>query len=385
MTRPSPWAATSLVIRVAPQRLAPALVLCASCLLAGCDTLGYYLQSGVGQLSLLSRRQPIDQLLAGSSTEPELAAQLALVASIRDFADRHLDLPDRGSYRQFVDVGRDALVWSVVTAPRYSLEAKQWCYPIVGCASYRGYFKRAAAERYARRLAREGWDVVVQRVPAYSTLGWFDDPIPSTVVFWPTAELAELIFHELAHQRVYIPDDSEFNESYATVVAAAGVRQWLRGSADHGALAAWDRHLARQRVIDGLIETARRELQALYQSVDDVLGDLQRAGEKNRVFARLKKRFDALADAAEYEAYRGWFAQDLNNAHLVSIATYQQWVPAFRQLLSDAGGSFRGFHERVAALGRLAREERGERLTRLAAAATSADHDAIRRSGTAAR
>jgi len=365
---------------LASHRALQGLFLVACLLLAGCETLGYYSQSGIGQLALLSRRQPVDQLVAAPATEPELASQLALAQSILAYAHSDLDLPDQGSYRQFVDVGREALVWSVVAAPRFSLVPKKWCYPIIGCANYRGYFKRDAAEQYARRLEKQAWDVAVQRVPAYSTLGWFDDPIPSTVIYWPAADLAELLFHELAHQRLYIPDDSDFNESYASAVAEVGVRQWLRANTDDKALVAWGRRAQRKRVIDRLIQTARHELQLLYERD---LDSAQRGREKNLIFDRLRMQYLALAAQPGYEAYRSWFAQELNNAHLVSIATYRKWVPAFRQLLIDAKGNFRCFHRQVEALGKLATAERAERLTQLVAAATSTDRDVSAPAGTA--
>ena len=370
------------MVVLASRRVLLSAYLVACLLLAGCETLGYYVQSGVGQLDLLSRRHPIDHLLVAPATKPELASQLALTQSILAFARDNLALPDHGSYRQFVEVGREALVWSVVAAPRFSLVPKQWCYPVIGCANYRGYFARAAAEQYARRLEEQGWDVAVQRVPAYSTLGWFDDPIPSTVIYWPAAELSKLLFHELAHQRLYIPDDSEFNESYASAVAEAGVRLWLRSSADDQALAAWERREQHQQVIDRLIQAARRELQLLY---DSDLESAQRGREKKLIFDRLRMHYLELAAQPGYEAHRGWFAQELNNAHLVSVATYRKWVPAFRQLLIDAEGDFPCFHRQVEALGKLSAAERVIRLTRLVAAATSTGRDASAPAGTAER
>lgn len=343
-------------------------------LLSGCETLGYYLQSGVGHMTLLSQRQSIEQLMGAPATRPELVSRLAYVQSVLTFAHNRLDLPDQGSYRHFVDVGREALVWSVVAAPEFSLVPKQWCYPIIGCANYRGYFKRMAAERYAQRLTKLGWDVAVQRVPAYSTLGWFNDPLPSTVIYWPKTDLAELIFHELAHQRLYISDDSAFNESYASVVAAAGVRQWAHATADDQELKLWRIRQRSRKVIDRLILSARDELEGLYRS--DTNASVRKR-KKNAIFDQLKSRYDKLASHPGYQTYRGWFEQTLNNAHLVSISTYQKWVPALQQLLRDTKCDFRHFHRRVAALGMLPAAQRTERLTQLAAAATSTDHDAI--------
>ena len=203
----------------------------------------YVLQSAQGQLSLLSKRRPISRVIDEASTPPALRSQLQAVAAIRDFASRELGLPDNGSYRSYADVGRRFVVWNVVAAPDFSVDARQWCYPIIGCVAYRGYFVESRARRYAARLRREGLDIMVGGVAAYSTLGHFNDPVLNTMMGWNDVELASIIFHELTHQMLYVPNDSSFNEALATTVEEEGVRRWLHAQGRETDLA---KHLVEQ-------------------------------------------------------------------------------------------------------------------------------------------
>src|SRR5277367_6777720 len=196
-------------------------------LIAGLSGGCYILQSAQGQLSLMSKRQPIAAVIDKPTTSLKLRAQLEAVTSIRDFASRDLALPDNGSYKTYADIGRPYVVWNVVAAPEFSVDPIEWCYPIVGCVAYRGYFAEAKARRFAAGLHAKGWDVVVGGVAAYSTLGHFDDPILSSMVNWNDVELASIIFHELTHQVLYVPNDASFNEAFATTVEEEGVRRWL--------------------------------------------------------------------------------------------------------------------------------------------------------------
>jgi predicted aminopeptidase len=338
------------------------LLLLAAVALAGCETLGYYGQSVAGQLDLLSRRRPIEQLLADPATAPDLGERLRLVQRLRRFAAEQLALPAAGSYRAYAEVERDALVWSVVATPEFSLTPREWCFPVVGCTAYRGYFAPDGAAGYARRLQLAGWDVAVEPVPAYSTLGWFEDPLPSTVIDWTDTALAELLFHELAHQRVYAVDDSAFNEAYATLVAEVGVMRWLRHRADTAALAAWQTAQQRRRAFHQLLDGARRDLDELYARP---MPDAARRAAKQEVFARLQRDYRALRRDWEGAAFDRWFARDLNNAHLASLATYQHWVPALRRLLHSLDGDLAAFHAAAQRLAALSREERAARLRAL--------------------
>jgi predicted aminopeptidase len=316
----------------------------------------YVLQSAQGQLSLLSKRRPISRVIDEASTPPALRAQLQAVAAIRDFASRELGLPDNGSYRSYADVGRRFVVWNVVAAPDFSVDARQWCYPIIGCVAYRGYFVESRARRYAARLRREGLDVMVGGVAAYSTLGHFNDPVLNTMMGWNDVELASIIFHELTHQMLYVPNDSSFNEALATTVEEEGVRRWLHAQGRETDLA---KHLVEQeryaKVIE-LLRAARAELREVYASglAPELLRDKKRAE-----FASLRSAFALLkADWGGHAPFESWFDGDVNNAHLASVGTYFDCVPGFERELKAAGGDLTAFYARVRGLAKLDRERR---------------------------
>jgi predicted aminopeptidase len=316
----------------------------------------YIVQSVQGQLSLLSKRQPITRVIAEPSTPPALRTQLEAVAAIRDFASRELGLPDNGSYRSYADVHRRYVVWTVVAAPEFSVDAKQWCYPIVGCVAYRGYFVEDRARRFAARLHSRGFDVTVGGVAAYSTLGHFDDPVLNTMMGWSDVELAEIIFHELTHQLLYVPNDSSFNEALATTVAEEGVRRWLHAQGRDADLARYlveqDRYL---KVID-LLSATRAELRAVYAS--GIAPALMRE-KKRAAFAALSSSFAVLkAGWGGHAPFESWFDGDLNNAHLASIATYYTCVPGFKRELKAAGGDLTVFYARVRELAKLDQKTR---------------------------
>jgi predicted aminopeptidase len=316
----------------------------------------YLLQSVQGQLSLMSKREPITRVISEARTPPALRARLEAVAAIRDFASRELGLPDNGSYRSYADVGRRYVVWNVVAAPEFSVDPKEWCYPIVGCVAYRGYFVEARARRYAARLHGQGLDVMVGGVAAYSTLGHFNDPVLNTMMDWNDVELAAIIFHELTHQLLYVPNDSSFNEALATTVEEEGVRRWLRARGRDADLAG---HLVQQdhhaKVID-LLTATRTELRAVYAS--GLAPPLKRE-RKRAAFAALRSSFALLkADWGGHAPFESWFDDDLNNAHLASIATYFTCVPGFERELKEAGGDLTAFYARARALAKLDQEKR---------------------------
>ena len=316
----------------------------------------YLLQSVEGQLSLMSRREPIDRVIADSATPAPLRRQLESVAAIRDFASRQLDLPDNGSYRSYADVGRRYVVWNVVAAPEFSVEPREWCYPIVGCVAYRGYFAEGQARSYADKLRIEGHDVAVGGVAAYSTLGHFDDPVLNTMMDWSDVELAAIIFHELTHQLVYVADDSAFNEALATTVEEEGVQRWLSAQGRTADLDAHRREQERNLEVIGLLGETRATLRALYAGG---LPAPQMREKKHAAFAALRSSFDALkAQWGGHAPFESWFAGDLNNAHLASIATYFDCVPGFRRELAATGGDLPAFYARVRALAKLDPEKR---------------------------
>ena len=334
-----------------PTRAAVAIALIAS-LSGGC----YLLQSAEGQLSLMSKRESIASVIDKPSTPPKLRAQLQSVTAIRDFASRELRLPDNGSYRKYADIGRAYVVWNVVAAPEFSVDAKKWCFPIVGCVGYRGYFVEARARRFAAGLHTQGFDVVVGGVAAYSTLGHFDDPILSTMVNWDDVELAAIIFHELTHQLLYVRNDASFNEALATTVEEEGVRRWLSSLGREQDLA---EHLLQQKrylqVIALLTET-REQLRVLYAS--GLPPPLMRE-RKREAFEALRESYSALREHwGGHAPFDAWFAQDINNAHLASIATYYACVPGFERELKAVDGDLPAFYRRVRALAKLEQAQR---------------------------
>jgi predicted aminopeptidase len=340
---------TNSIIATIRASVAIALIVTSS---GGC----YLLQSAQGQLSLMAKREPIPRVIDEPTTPAALRAQLKSVTAIRNFASRELGLPDNGSYRKYADIGRPYVVWNVVAAPEFSVDPKQWCFPIVGCVAYRGYFVEKRARRFAAGLHAKGFDVVVGGVAAYSTLGHFDDPILSSMVGWNDVELASIIFHELTHQLLYVPNDVSFNEALATTVEEEGVRRWLRQQGRDKDLA--DHLVQRGRyleVIALMIET-RDRLRALYAS--GLPPPLMRERKRER-FEELRAAYAALkAPWGAHAPFEAWFAEDINNAHLASIATYFTCVPGFERELKAVGGDLPAFFQRVRQLAKLDRQQR---------------------------
>jgi len=316
----------------------------------------YLLQSAQGQLALMSKREPIPRVIDNPSTSAALRAQLKSVTAIRNFASRELGLPDNGSYRKYADIGRPYVVWNVVAAPEFSVDPKQWCFPIVGCVAYRGYFVEKQARRFAAGLHAKGFDVVVGGVAAYSTLGHFDDPVLSSMVNWNDVELASIIFHELTHQMLYVPNDASFNEALATTVEEEGVRRWLQ-------LQGREKDLAEHLLLHGryleaiaLMNETRNHLRALYAS--GLPPPLMRE-RKRQTFEALREAYAALkAPWGGHAPFDAWFAADVNNAHLASIATYFTCVPGFERELKAVGGNLPAFYLRVRELAKLDRQQR---------------------------
>jgi predicted aminopeptidase len=329
-------------------------------LLAGCSTVGYYYQSARGHLDLMHRARDIDRVLNDESVSSNVRTRLAWVREVRQFASEQLHLPDNDSYRAYADLERDYAIWNVFAAPELSVEPHKWCFPIVGCVVYRGYFKEEDAHRYARSLREQGLETYVAGVPAYSTIGWFDDPVVSTILHYPEAPLAGLIFHELAHQVAYAKGDSVFNESFATAVEIEGVERWLRHQGRYDDIEAYRLQRQRDARVVELILAHRNRLDEVYSSQRDRNWKLER---KEAVIADLRREYRKLIE--EWDGYRGWdrwFGQELNNAHFVVVAAYHEKVPAFQALLAQHGGDLESFYDAVAALSRRPEEYRDEYL-----------------------
>ncbi|WP_229452222.1 aminopeptidase [Massilia niastensis] len=341
----------------------------AAAMLSSCSTLNYYSQAAQGQLELLSDSRPIDDWIADPNTNAKLRHRLETARQIRRYAIQEMRLPDNGSYTNYTHVGRPYVLWNVVATPELSLKPMQWCFPVAGCVNYRGYYSKADAQAYARELRTKGHDVEVGGVSAYSTLGWFSDPLISTFINYPDAELARLIFHELAHQVAYVPGDSQFNESFASAVEEAGVEGWLERFGNPLMREAYGRYTARKKDFLALLLKYRGELDRTYKSMAP-------AGEKRatkaRLFLALKDDYQVLkASWGGYAGYDRFFAEPLSNAHLASIATYNDFVPAFRALLRRER-TWNGFYKSVNQLARLDKADRHRVLKSLGATVTPA-------------
>jgi len=329
--------------------------------------MGYYAQSVGGHLHLMRRARPVPDWLAEGSTPEALRERLQLALRMRDFAVAELGLPDNASYRSYADLGRSSVVWNVVATPELSLTLKTWCFPVMGCVGYRGYFEQAEAESMAAQLRGQGLEVNVYGVPAYSTLGWTNwlggDPLLSTFLRWPEADLARLIFHELAHQTAYASDDTMFNESYATAVERLGVARWTVHTGHVGEDAASAR---RRADFKALALRTRDTLAALYRS------DLPEADKRRRkaeVFAAMRAEYAAMKAGpwGGFAGYDGWMSR-ANNASIAVQAAYDGLVPEFERLFEQQGRDFARFHAEVKRLAALPKEERRATLAALSAA-----------------
>lgn len=359
----SAWA--ERVCRGARRAIAAAALLA----LGGCGTLSYYAQAVHGELSLLSRAEPVQKLLADPATPEALRAKLRIAESIRDFASHELKLPDNDTYRRYSDLGRPYAVWNVVATREFSLEPLRSCFPVAGCVSYRGFFARRDAEAYGARLRARGDDVIVYGVPAYSTLGWFDDPLLSTFIRYPDTELAHLLFHELTHQLIYVKGDTTFDESLAEAVAHVGVRRWLAATGRDAELASYVEARRRMREFAALLAQTRGALERLY--AEPLTPQAMRA-QKRAAFEQLMRRYAALkASWGGYSGYDRLLEGGPNNALLASFETYTEYVPAFERLLARSGGDLEKFYARVRALAALPKAERDRELDALASGRSS--------------
>lgn len=346
------------------RRLLPLL---SALLLAGCQSAAYYTQAVRGQAALVLAREPIERLLARPDTAPDLRQRLQRVQRIRAFAATGLGLPVRGQYDSYVELGRPYPVWALSAAPALSLEPRRWCYWFVGCLSYRGYFREAAARREAARLQAQGYEVDLGGVSAYSTLGWFSDPVLSSFVTLPEEDMAELIFHELTHQALYVPGDTVFNESLAVAVAEEGVRRYARREGLD--LTTFDQARLRQREFVALVLEHRRRLENALAAANT---PAQKRAAKDGVYAALRDAYVARRQAwGGYAGYDAWM-EGLNNARFNSVATYYDLVPGFRALLQASGGDLPTFLARCRDLARLDITERHLRLVSSVAGAAEA-------------
>jgi len=366
--------------------LAPALLL-AVLAMSGCRTLSFYSQAIKGQYQIVAHQQKIHKLLADPQTPAPLKAKLELVQDLRAFAKTHLQLPVDGHYEKYADVHRPFVVWNVEAAPEFSLEPRSWWYPFVGSLDYRGYFSKEGAQKYSAWLLTKGYDVYVGGVTAYSTLGWFKDPVLNTFIFDAESDLAETLFHELGHQRVFASGDTDFNEAFATTVGQEGARRWLRAKGDQVALEKYLAEVRRTTEFASLIADTRKRLATLYGDERTEGGKIkattkkradppeQLRRQKQQLLDRLQREYAQLkaqwGGATEYDK---WFSRSVNNAQLNSVAAYYDLVPGFERLLEQNGGDLGKFYE---AADKLRREPKAERHRRLRSLDSTANGSAF--------
>jgi len=346
-------------------------------LLSGCSAIDFYWQGVAGQMSLISRARPISEVLE-TTDDPSLKKQLLRVQAIRAFAVRELGLPDNQSYTRYSDLGRPYVVWNVVATPELSLQPYQWCYAIVGCQAYRGYFNESEARNEAQRLVARGDDVNMGGVAAYSTLGWFDDPVLSTFVRYRETELARLLFHELAHQIVYVKDDTAFNESFAVAVEEEGMQRWLKAQANRPDAAALAEDAARTRRLKNdfrsIVRSTRDKLRDLYASK---VPEAQKRAGKAQAFAEMRDNYErAKAGWGGIAAYDRWFQTGANNAGIAGVGLYADHVPEFAALIALDNHDMPRFYDDVKRLAKMSKGQREQRLAALVKPAALAGNDA---------
>jgi predicted aminopeptidase len=344
---------------------------------SACSSLGYYAHVARGQAGLLLHRQAVAKVVVDPRFDETLRARLERTQVARAFAADHLDLPRNRSYTSYVDLHRPYVTWNVFAAPEFAVEPVTHCFPFAGCVAYQGYFDRALAEREAARLSAQGNDTQIEGAVAYSTLGWFADPILSSMMRWSDDELDGTIFHELAHQKLYVKDDTAFNESYASFVAEQGLREWR---AARGLPPPADGERARDDAFTALVLELRDRLREAYARESSVEA---RRIAKAREIAAFRARYAQLRDGAWNgdRRYDAWIAAPLNNASLLPFGLYDTWVPSFAQLFAQAHGEWPAFFDAVSALARKPKAVRDGELSRLAAQTGSMDTPAERASG----
>lgn len=325
-------------------------------LLCGCESAHYYWQASAGQLGLMNQRQPIDALLKGDSLDEQQRQQLQRAVAIREYAADRLLLPVADNYQHLVSLDSNFVTWNVFAAEALSMEALQWCFPVAGCVSYRGYFKQQDARDYAAKLERQGYDVYVGGVTAYSTLGWFKDPLLSTFLRYSETRLAALLFHELAHQVLYIKGDTTFNESFASAVEELAVAQWLRDSDKEDQLAAWTAHNLWAETFTGWLLLHRDELQLIY---DSGASEADKLVQKRDTIAAMQQSYGDFRQANGGDrGFDTWMSKPLNNASLLSIGSYNDWVAAFKQLFRQQACSWQDFYRAAQLLAEREPEQR---------------------------
>ena len=331
--------------------------------LQSCTSLAYYWEKIEGHSEILNKQRPIQDVIDDPKTTQEIKQRLINAREARKFASEVLKLPENDSYRNYVDIGRDYVVWTVVATPPYSIKPKEWCFIIVGCLSYRGYFSKQSAEDFAAELRKRNMDVYVAGTKAYSTLGWFDDPLLNTMLYKSEAYRIGIIFHELAHQQMYADSDTAFNEAFATTVELQGIKHWFTLADKQQLYADYVAAKNRDKDFKNLLKQAQENLKSIYalEQSDNVL-----ESKKMQVFKKLKNQYQKFKQRwSDYNGYDKWMSQPLNNAHLALVATYNNWVPALSQLFEQSNHDYKIFYKKIEQLKDLDKQQREVKLNKL--------------------
>lgn len=344
-------------------RVAAALLLVISLLLGGCAELTYYGHAAAGQFEVISNRRPISEVIADPQTPAPVRERLEYIERAHDFAIEKLYLPDSDSFRSYSDVGRRYVLWNVFATPELSLQQKQWCYPFFGCQGYRVFFNEQYAHEIANELKAEGWDVYVASSPAYSTRGWFSDPVYNPVLNYPAIDSAAILFHELAHEKIYLKDDSQANESFAMTVQLEGVRRWIEVKQQTESFSDYESDRHRNDEFVELLKSCRDQLKDLYASQES---DNYKRAEKRRLLNQLGRDYLVLKESWDaYAGYDHWFKKRLNNAVMAPVGIYHQDVPVFKLMLEKHNGDLLAFYQSIASLAQMKAGQRRQELEKL--------------------
>lgn len=325
---------------------------------ASCSTVKFYSQAVAGQWEIISKKTPVEKLVSDPNTPEALRQRLVFTQQVRAFAKDHLQLPS-DAYDAYTDLKRKHVTWVVFAAPELSLQPKQWQYPIVGKLSYRGFFKEADARKLVEELKKEKYDIAMGGVDAYSTLGYFNDPLLNTFIFDPEVELAELLFHELTHREVFLPGDTDFNEAFATAVAEEGVKRWLTSQGKTAELRKYQLQQQQSGTLVAAILETRKKLDAVFKSE---ISDAEKRRAKVTAYKSLSQKIHSLNQIAGQKSFQSWVTKPINNARINTVSTYRSLVPGFHRLLATCGGDLPKFYRTVADMKSLSKDERRAKL-----------------------
>ena len=327
-------------------------------LLSGCSSLQYYAEFASGQLDMISKERPINDVIRDDKTPDKIRQKLELIKKIKRFAIDELQLPDNGSYEGYVDLGREYVLWSVTATPELSMKPYQSCFLLVGCMNYRSYFEKEQAENFAAGLQKKGYETYIGGVAAFSTTGWLEDPVVSSMLSWSDTHLAGLVFHELTHQKYYVKGDTTFNESLAVFYQYYGIDRWLQKNGTEKSINGYKHYLTRKGDFKALVISHRSWLQMVYKSA--LTPDNKRL-MKGSVYKHLQESYKRLK-AEKWQGYRGydlWFSKGLNNAKLALFSTYNLYVDSFNKIMEkQCNHSVSCFFSKVEQIGSMSKNER---------------------------